>query len=121
MVMKSESYLGNPNLKKSGIRVEWTPEMVKEWEMCYNDPVYFTEKYVRIIHVDRGIIPFIPYDYQKEIIETIHGERFTIVLTGRQSGKCFESNQRLTIKNKKTGEVMSVTAREFEDLVKFDN
>lgn len=95
MAKKVESYLGNPNLKKANVPVEWTQEMLDEWIRCKDDPVYFTETYVRIIHVDRGVIPFIPYDYQKEIIETIHDERFTIVLTGRQSGKALALDEKI--------------------------
>lgn len=112
MAKKVESYLGNPNLKKSGVHIEWTEEMMDEWARCYKDPVYFTEKYVRIIHVDRGVIPFMPYDYQKEIIETIHDERFTIVLTGRQAGKCLTAETQVKLKNKKTGEVITMSFAE---------
>lgn len=84
---KSAGYLGNPNLKRTGTNIEWTPELQDEWERCRQDPVYFTENYIKIIHVDHGLIKFRPYDYQRQMIQTIHDERFTIILTGRQSGK----------------------------------
>lgn len=80
-------YLGNSKLKKIGTALSWTPEMVKEWEKCKLDPIYFTRTYIKIIDVDKGIINFLPYDYQEEIIRTIHENRFTIALTGRQMGK----------------------------------
>ena len=83
----SIGYKGNSLLKKSGTNIEWTPEMVEEWQKCAADPIYFTQNYIKIIHVDKGIINFIPYDYQEEIIRTVHDNRYTIVLTGRQSGK----------------------------------
>lgn len=117
MAKKTESYLGNPNLKKAGVHVEWTQEMVEEWQKCHDDPVYFTEKYVRIIHVDRGVIPFVPYDYQREIIETIHENRFTIVLTGRQSGKCLEKSTQIRVRNKKTGEIRQIPVSQLTNII----
>lgn len=115
---KTIGYKGNSKLKRVGTPIEWTEEMYNEWERCEQDPVYFTENYIKIINLNDGLVNFRPYDYQREIIQTIHDERFTIVLTGRQSGKCFESNQLLTIKNKKTGEEMQVSAKDFEKIVK---
>lgn len=118
MAKKSIGYNGNNKLKKPGSQVSWTEEMWMEWGKCLNDPVYFTENYIKIINLNDGLVNFRPYDYQKQIIDTIHNERFTIVLTGRQSGKCFEENQLLTIRNKITGEIMSISAKEFGNIVK---
>lgn len=87
MAKKSIGYNGNTKLKKPGAQVTWTEEMAMEWGRCMNDPVYFTENYIKIVNLNDGLVNFYPYDYQKQIIETIHDERFTIVLTGRQSGK----------------------------------
>jgi hypothetical protein len=61
--------------------------MLDEWEKCKEDPIYFTQNYIKIINLNDGLVNFRPYPYQKTIIQTIHEERFTIVLTGRQSGK----------------------------------
>jgi hypothetical protein len=87
MAKPSSGYQGNVLLKKSNTTIQWTPEMVEEWVKCKDDPVYFTRKYIKIIHVDRGMINFLPYDYQEEMIQNIHDNRYTIILTGRQSGK----------------------------------
>lgn len=113
----SPGYKGNILLKKSGTNIEWTPEMVEEWQKCAADPIYFTQNYIKIIHVDKGIINFIPYDYQEEIIQTVHNNRYTIVLTGRQSGKCLLNNQQLTMRNKKTGEIVSLTIGKLYDIM----
>lgn len=117
MAKEDSGYLGNNLLKKVGTNVEWTQEMVSEWIRCKDDPVYFTEKYIKIINLNDGLVNFIPYDYQREIISTVHSSRYTIVTTGRQSGKCFEKNQRLTLKNKKTGEIISLSAIEFKNIL----
>lgn len=86
-IQNFKGYNGNPNLKKSGVGVEWTEELVTEWIKCSEDPVYFCETYMKIIHVDRGLIAFSLYDYQKEMLESMHHNRNTIITTSRQSGK----------------------------------
>lgn len=84
---QSDTYLGNRNLKKSYVSVEWTKDMVKEYVKCSKDVVYFAEKYVKIIHVDRGLIPFEPYEFQRNILSTAANNRYTICKLPRQSGK----------------------------------
>jgi hypothetical protein len=86
-VSLSLGYLGNANLKKIGEEIEWTPEMLKEYMKCAQDPIYFSEKYIKIVHVDHGLIPMDMYDYQKEITNKIFNSRRVAVLTARQSGK----------------------------------
>lgn len=83
----NESYLGNQNLKRSNVKIAWTPEQVAEWMKCAKDPTYFIEKYIKIINVDKGLINFNLYDYQKEIVELAVEERFVICKMPRQCGK----------------------------------
>jgi len=78
---------GNINLKSMNIGVHWTPELIKEFMKCADDPIYFAEKYIKIVHVDRGLIPIVLYDYQKEMIEDITKHRRVAVATSRQAGK----------------------------------
>jgi hypothetical protein len=80
-------YLGNINLKKIGEAIEWTPDMLKEYMKCAEDPIYFAKNYIKIVHVDRGFVPFDMYDYQKDISHKIFNNRRVAVLTARQSGK----------------------------------
>ena len=61
----SETYLGNPNLKRSNVNIEFTEETVAEYIKCAKDPVYFIRNYVQIVNVDRGLIPFEMYDFQQ--------------------------------------------------------
>ena len=82
-----KGYNGNPLLKKSRKAIAWTPELVEEYLKCANDPVYFAEKYIQIVHVDHGLIPIRLYDYQKEIIQKITDHRRVTVVTSRQAGK----------------------------------
>lgn len=81
------TYYGNVNLKPSGVKVEFTEDQVTEYMKCANDPLYFIENYVKIISLDHGLVPFEPYAYQKNMINSIHNNRFVIAKLPRQSGK----------------------------------
>lgn len=85
--MKNEGYLGNNNLKKSNVLIQWSQDNVQEYLKCAKDPIYFAENYIKIVHVDRGLIPMKMYDYQKSIVDLITNNRRVAVLTSRQAGK----------------------------------
>ena len=59
-----DSYLGNPNLKRTKVPVNFTPEQVEEYVRCSNDPVYFMKNYIMIVTVDSGLKPFAMYPFQ---------------------------------------------------------
>lgn len=80
-------YLSNPLIKKDGIEYEWTPHEIEEYAKCMTDPIYFAEKYVKIINLDGGMVPYEPYPYQKQLYENFETERFNICLFPRQAGK----------------------------------
>lgn len=82
-----KGYLGNNLLKRIGQQQNWTPEQLSEMAKCMMDPIYFAENYIKIVHVDRGLIPLQMYDYQKEIATKIFNNRRVAVLTARQAGK----------------------------------
>jgi hypothetical protein len=87
MSNKTDNYLGNKNLKKSDVAVEFTKQEIQEYVKCARDPIYFIENYVKIVHVDRGLIQFKPYEYQKDIVRLYEKERFVICKMPRQVGK----------------------------------
>ena len=80
-------YLGNPNLKRANVRIDWTPEQVKEFVKCSEDPIYFIRTYMKIVTIDHGLRPFELYNFQKEIVSKIINNRFVICKLPRQSGK----------------------------------
>ena len=84
---QNESYLGNPNVKRDGVLQQWTPDLLAEYKRCMDDPVYFSEKYVKVISLDRGLVPFELYPYQKRMFQQFQDNRFNVVLACRQSGK----------------------------------
>ena len=67
--MERKFAVGNPNLKSVGQPVEWTEESVDEYKKCMDDPVYFAQKYVKIISLDEGLVPFELYPYQREMFK----------------------------------------------------
>lgn len=81
------SYMSNPNLKRAGVKIEWTQEQIKEYVKCSEDPVYFALNYMRIVNVDEGLIPFKMWDFQKHMLETFHKNRFVVCKMPRQVGK----------------------------------
>ena len=83
----TEIYLGNPNLKKANTKTEFTKEQIEELQKCMNEPIYFLENYVKIVTLDKGLVPFELYNFQKQMVQTFHDNRFTICKLPRQSGK----------------------------------
>ena len=88
---RDESYLGNRLLKPTNVPQQFTKEEVGEYVKCRDDIVYFLKTYVQVIHVDKGLVPFDLYDYQQDLINTLHNNRYVIVKSARQSGKSVTS------------------------------
>ena len=38
-----DGYLGNSHLKKVDQEIEWSPDLIKEYVKCSEDPVYFAK------------------------------------------------------------------------------
>ena len=51
------------------------------------DPLHFVQNYIKIVSLDEGLVPFKMFPFQKEMVGTIHNNRFTICKMPRQSGK----------------------------------
>lgn len=87
METNERGYNGNIKLKRKGVSIDWNADQIQEFIKCSKDPIYFAEKYIKIVHVDHGLIPIKMYDYQKEITEKITNNRRVTVVTSRQAGK----------------------------------
>ena len=84
-------YLGNPNVKRDGIDQNFTKDEVAEYARCMQDPAYFARKYIKVISLDKGLVPFDLYPYQEKMFKHFRENRFSIVLACRQSGKSISS------------------------------
>lgn len=84
---ENDGYGGNVNLKRVGEEIEYSEENASELIKCINDPVYFIVNYVKIVNVDKGLVPFDMWDFQKDLVRSFKDNRFNIVKYPRQSGK----------------------------------
>lgn len=80
-------YNGNQNLPLPSTQISLTEEELKEYIRCKNDVFHFINTYVRIVHVDHGIVPFKMWPFQEEIVRSFEENRFVICKLARQSGK----------------------------------
>ena len=87
MAKQDSNYLGNPNLKKGHTKTRFTKKQVEEVIKCLDDPKYFISTYLKIVTIDKGLVPFEMYSFQETMVETFHDNRFTICKLPRQSGK----------------------------------
>lgn len=58
-----------------------------DWIKCGLDVAYLAKKYVKIISIDDGLIPFSLYDFQEELLHLYQTNRFIVSMQCRQSGK----------------------------------
>lgn len=80
------AFRSNPRLKRPRINIGFTADQAVEFARCQADPIYFIEKYVKII--DRGREVFFKlFDYQKEFVTLMHKNRFITAKMARQMGK----------------------------------
>jgi len=83
----NDGYLGNSNLKRVGVTISFTEEEAQEFIKCASDPVYFIKKYVKIVNVDKGLVPFDMWNFQEDMVRDFHANRFSICKMPRQVGK----------------------------------
>ena len=83
----TDAYKSNPLLKQRGVKHDFTKEQVAEIIKCSSDPEYFLTNYIKVISLDDGIVPFIPYPFQQKLVQSFRDNRFTICKLPRQSGK----------------------------------
>lgn len=85
--MSDLGYNGNASLKKAGTEISYTQEQILEYAKCAEDPIYFIKKYVKIVNVDHGLVPFEMWPFQEEMVQKFHENRFSICKMPRQVGK----------------------------------
>ena len=84
---QNQIYKGSPNLKAANVQIQFTQEQIEEWLKCKEDPVYFTKNYIKIVSLDEGLVPFKMWDFQENMIQRFHANRFNIAKLPRQTGK----------------------------------
>jgi len=66
---------------------EYTEEMIGKLYKCSQDPIFFAQEFVYVVHPERGRIKICLRDYQDEFITAMHTNKKTICLASRQIGK----------------------------------
>lgn len=115
MAKNDETYKGNKLIKPANVLIEYGPDEIREFNKCRKNPMYFIEHYIKIVSLDQGLIPFKPRQFQKDIINAILENRFTIFKLPRQYGKCVQKDSLIKIRNKKTGEIQEISIGTFYD------
>ena len=80
-------FKNNTKLKRANIQIPYSKEQLDEYLKCRDDILYFMKHHVKIISLDKGLVKFDAYEYQKEMIKTCHDNRFSIFMLARQMGK----------------------------------
>jgi hypothetical protein len=113
----TEYYNNNSNLKSSQVKINFTEEQIAEYIKCKDNPIYFINNYCKIVSLDDGLIPFKLFDYQIKFINAMHMNNRVICKAFRQSGKCLKNDTFLTIRNKITGEIKTITAESLHKII----
>jgi len=64
----------------------WPERQAEEIQKCVESFPYFCQKYIKILHPTKGLIPFVLYKYQSRCIREYKDNRFTIISKFRQGG-----------------------------------
>lgn len=67
--------------------MEFEAWQVEEWIKCKKDPIYFIEKYIKIVTLDYGLQPMKLYNYQKKIVNALFTGNRVLGVLPRQAGK----------------------------------
>jgi hypothetical protein len=104
-------YNGNVGTRKSNLSFLYTQEELIEYSRCYNDPLYFIDKYCKRTLTDDTQIDIKLFDYQKNVLDVVKDNKFTILLNSYQMGistilSCFFLHY-ITFNSKKSIYVLS--------------
>lgn len=104
----------NDAIKEPNIEESFEDWQIEEIQKCRNDVHYFIETYVKIKHPSRGAVPFVMFPYQKEMITVFAENRWSVILAGRQMGKCLSARTQVNLNGEKVeiGSLVPLTFRE---------
>ena len=77
-------------VKKPYIKIPYSNQEIQELYYCMDvddGPLYFMRNFFYIQHPTQGRLLFDPFDYQIELVQNYHANRFSINMLGRQMGK----------------------------------
>jgi hypothetical protein len=77
-------------VKPAHVKTSYTQSQIVEFARCADavaGPLFFLTNFFYIQHPTKGRLKYAPFDYQDELIDIYHNNRFSINLLGRQMGK----------------------------------
>jgi len=66
---------------------KYTEEQLLELALCTQDPKHFMKEHCFIQHPTQGRMKFSLYDFQEDLVDTYHNNRYSISMLARQTGK----------------------------------
>ena len=106
---QNKFYLGNKNLPRPELELEWSPTMVYDLKKCKENILHFAENFFYIVNLDEGRQKINLFKCQKRVLRSLRDNRFVCLLASRQSGKtslltiyclwiaCFQEDQNILI------------------------
>ena len=82
-----KTYSNNPYFKDACYNEEMTEWEICEFQKCANNFWYFVENYLKIRTNDFDTVLAKPFDFQKNIINSVIQNTHNIIMLGRQQGK----------------------------------
>ena len=117
-INERDFYRGDKKLPKENAQFNFTPAMVKELKKCRDNIVHFAENHFTIVNLDRGKETIELYPAQKRVLKSLQNDRFVVLLSSRQAGKCLKDDTIVRIRDKKTLESKNITVGEFYSSIK---
>jgi hypothetical protein len=77
-------------IKKANTTQRWTEKDIEDLMKCQDmvdGPKYFLKNFFFIQHATKGQIKYDAFDYQDDLLESYHTNRFSVNMLGRQMGK----------------------------------
>ena len=66
---------------------KYTEQQIHELALCSTDPKHFMKEHCYIQHPTKGRMKFALYDFQEELVDVYHNNRYSISMLARQTGK----------------------------------
>lgn len=102
-------------VKKPHQKFLYTKDQLLEFARCADPitgPKYFLNNYFWTQHPTKGRMQYKAYVYQENMLDVMHNNRKSVLLCGRQLGKCLKNCINITIRSKQ-GEVYVIPIGEF--------
>lgn len=106
-------------IRKANQKLVLDKHQIDELKKC-SDPdtgyLHFINNYCYVNC--NGMVKYNPYDYQVVLLNALHEQNRVIACISRQLGKCVHKTINITIRNKHTGEIKTLTIGEFYEISK---